>query len=69
MRAGRGCRRDIIVTVMTLSERYFIVNVIPNAIMNDKELVAKLPLVFRTIQGKKLTDRQLRNLAEVIRKA
>ncbi len=43
--------------------------VIPNAIMNDKELVAKLPLVFRTIQGKKLTDRQLRNLAEVIRKA
>ena len=42
---------------------------IPNAIMNDESLVAKLPLVFRTIQGKKLTDQQLRNLAEFIRKA
>lgn len=43
--------------------------IIPNAIMNDEALVAKLPLVFRTIQGKKLTDQQLRDLAEVIRKA
>ena len=43
--------------------------VIPEAVMNDEELVAKLPLVFRTIQGKKLTDKQLRDLAEVIRKA
>ena len=43
--------------------------IIPNAIMNDETLVAKLPLVFRTIQGKKLTDQQLRDLAELIRKA
>ena len=43
--------------------------IIPDAIMSDEALVAKLPLVFRTIQGKKLSDKQLRNLAEVIRKA
>ena len=43
--------------------------IIPEAVMKDEALVAKLPLVFRTIQGKKLTDKQLRDLAEVIRKA
>ena len=43
--------------------------VIPEAIMNDEALAAKLPLVFRTMQGKKLTNKQLRDLAEVIRKA
>jgi len=43
--------------------------VIPEAVMNDETLVAKLPLVFRTLQGKKLTDKQLRDLANVIRKA
>ena len=42
---------------------------IPEAVMKDEALVAKLPLVFRTIQGKKLTDKQLRDLAETIRKA
>jgi len=43
--------------------------IIPDAIMSDEALVAKLPLVFRTIRGKKLTDGQLRDLAEAIRKA
>jgi transcriptional regulator with XRE-family HTH domain len=43
--------------------------VIPDAVMKDEALVAKLPLVFRTIQGKKLTEKQLRDLSEVIRKA
>jgi len=43
--------------------------IIPDAIMDDEALVAKLPLVFRTMQGKKLTEKQLRDLAEVIRKA
>lgn len=42
---------------------------IPERIMNDAELVAKLPLVFRTIEGKKLTEKQLQELAEVIRDA
>ncbi len=43
--------------------------VIPEAVMKDEALVAKLPLVFRTLQGKKLTDKQLRDLAKVIREA
>ena len=43
--------------------------VIPEAIMKDEALVAKLPLVFRTLQGGKLTGKQLRDLAEALRKA
>ena len=42
---------------------------IPQQIMDNEELVSKLPLVFRTIQGQKLTDEQLRKLAEDIRDA
>jgi len=42
---------------------------IPDNIMSDEALVAKLPLVFRTIQGAPLTDEELRNLAETIRKS
>ena len=41
---------------------------IPQRIMNDAELVAKLPLVFRTISGKKLTAKQLEKLAAALRK-
>lgn len=40
---------------------------IPDRIMNDAELVSKLPLVFRTITGRRLTEEQLRELAEEIR--
>jgi transcriptional regulator with XRE-family HTH domain len=42
---------------------------IPLEIMNDAELVDKLPLIFRTIRGKKVTDKQLDELAELIRKS
>jgi len=42
---------------------------IPQRLMNDEELLAKLPLVFRTIQGQKLSPDKLRELAEMIRKA
>lgn len=42
---------------------------IPERIMSDEELLGKLPLVFRTIHGKKLTPKKLRELAEMIRKA
>jgi len=42
---------------------------IPHHIMDDKELVEKLPLVFRTIRGQKLEPEKLRALAEIIRKA
>jgi hypothetical protein len=37
--------------------------------MKDEELLAKLPLVFRTVGGRKLTQRRLRELAEIIRHA
>ena len=42
---------------------------IPQRIMNDEELLAKLPLVFGTMQGKKLTPEKLRELSDIIRRA
>ena len=42
---------------------------IPQRIMSDEELVPKLPLVFRTLDGQKLTPEKLRELAEMIRRA
>lgn len=42
---------------------------IPLEIMNNSELVNKLPLIFRTIRGKKVTDKQLDELADLIRKS
>jgi transcriptional regulator with XRE-family HTH domain len=42
---------------------------IPIEIMKDPELVNKLPLIFRTIRGKKISDRQLDDLIETIRKS
>jgi len=40
---------------------------IPEEIMEDKELVAKLPLVFRTLRGKRLTDKVLDDLVKKIK--
>jgi len=34
----------------------------------DEDLVEKLPLVFRTLRGEKLTSKKLLDLAELIRK-
>jgi transcriptional regulator with XRE-family HTH domain len=42
---------------------------IPLEIMSDAKLVQKLPLIFRTIRGTKVTDKQLGELAELIRKS
>ena len=42
---------------------------IPGDILSDEELVRKLPLVFRTCRGAKLTDGQLDSLADKIRRA
>jgi len=42
---------------------------IPKYIMDDKELSAKLPLVFRTIRGEKVDPGKLEKLAEIIRRA
>lgn len=41
---------------------------IPSDVMCDEELVKKLPLVFRTIRGQKVTSRELDELAELIRR-
>ena len=42
---------------------------IPDRIMNDRELVSKLPLVFRTVSGKRLTKGKLQELVDLIRNA
>ena len=42
---------------------------IPPDVMSDKELVAKLPLFFRTIRRQKVSDKKLQELAEKIRRA
>jgi transcriptional regulator with XRE-family HTH domain len=42
---------------------------VPDDILADHELAAKLPLVFRTIRGEKVPDAQLDQLAERIRRA
>jgi transcriptional regulator with XRE-family HTH domain len=42
---------------------------IPTDIMRDENLMKKLPLVFQTIRGQKVSKEKLEELAEVIRKA
>lgn len=42
---------------------------IPPHIMDDPDLSAKLPLIFRTIRGEKVDKEKLRILAEIIRQA
>ena len=40
---------------------------LPDDLLQDEEVVAKLPLVFRTLRGKRLTDKQLSELVKKIR--
>lgn len=40
---------------------------IPHDVMSDEELVKKLPVVFRTLRGQKLSAEKLRELAESVR--
>jgi len=40
---------------------------IPHTIMKDAQLVAKLPMFFRSVRGDKHTHGELRSLAEIIR--
>jgi transcriptional regulator with XRE-family HTH domain len=42
---------------------------IPQDLLNDEDLVKKLPLVFRTIRGQKISVEKLDELAEVIKKS
>ncbi len=41
---------------------------IPDEILADKNILAKLPLVFRTIKGQKLTEEQLEKFARALEK-
>ncbi len=40
---------------------------LPEELLEDKEVMAKLPLVFRTLRGKRLTEQQLNELVKTIR--
>ena len=42
---------------------------IPADILNEEELVAKLPLVFRTLRNERPTEEQLEKLIEIAREA
>jgi transcriptional regulator with XRE-family HTH domain len=41
---------------------------IPKEILSNKDLVSKLPLVFRTLRGQELTKDQLNKLGEKLKK-
>lgn len=41
---------------------------IPEEILEDKDILLKLPLVFRTLRGQKLTKKQLNKLAKELKK-
>lgn len=42
--------------------------ILPQSIMSDEELVKRLPLVFRTLRGEKVTPEKLDELSELIRR-
>ena len=42
---------------------------IPEEILDDEELLKHLPVIFRTIRGKKLSKKKLEELIEIIRGA
>ena len=41
---------------------------IPEEILSDEELVKKLPVIFGTLRGRKLTEEELDQLMEMMRK-
>ena len=40
---------------------------VPQDILDDEALAAKLPVLFRTIRGEKLTEEQLNMMSELMR--
>lgn len=42
---------------------------IPEDLMNDEALVGKLPVLFRTLRGNRVTEEQMRLLMDLIRRA
>lgn len=43
--------------------------IVPQDIMSDQEVVKMLPVFFRTMRGQKPTEKEMRELAEKIRKS
>lgn len=42
---------------------------IPQYVLNDKQLMRRLPVFFRTAKGKKPTEEELKLLADILRSA
>ncbi len=42
---------------------------IPEELLSDAEVAASLPILFRTLRGKKISEKKLDELVEMIRKA
>ncbi|MCK9418760.1 MAG: helix-turn-helix domain-containing protein [Nitrospirae bacterium] len=42
---------------------------IPEELLNDAKIAASLPILFRTLRGKKISEKKLDELVEMIRKA
>jgi transcriptional regulator with XRE-family HTH domain len=42
---------------------------IPDELLNDAKIAASLPILFRTLRGKKISEKKLDELVEMIRKA
>ena len=42
---------------------------IPEELLSDAEVAARLPILFRTLRGKKISKKKLDELVEMIRKA
>jgi transcriptional regulator with XRE-family HTH domain len=42
---------------------------IPEALLSDAKIAASLPILFRTLRGKKISEKKLDELVEMIRKA
>lgn len=42
---------------------------IPEELLSDEEVVEKLPLLFRTLRGEKISDKKLDELVKMIKKA
>jgi len=42
---------------------------IPEELLNDAKVAASLPILFRTLRGKKISEKKLDELVEMIRKA
>jgi len=42
---------------------------IPDELLNDANIAASLPILFRTLRGKKISEKKLDELVEMIRKA